>query len=60
MNKSKSQNMGKKLTVEEQKCKRCSHRWWPKIIDGKVTIPETCPNPKCRSPYWQYERKDRK
>ena len=35
----------------------CGNRWHPRIIDGTVKIPETCPNKNCRSPYWQTPRK---
>ncbi len=36
----------KKLT-----CKRCSHVWYPRLEE----IPKTCP--KCKSPYWDSERR---
>lgn len=32
-------------------CKRCGHKWLPRVIEIK-----TCP--KCRSPYWNKERKN--
>lgn len=45
-------DLGRKVTIEELECLRCSHRWWPKINDdGKSVHPGTCP--KCRSPYWE-------
>ena len=47
----------KGLEVNKLTCKRCNHSWFPRIIDGTVKIPETCPNKKCRSPYWQTPRR---
>ena len=47
----------KSIEVKELSCERCHYRWHPRIIDGKVKIPETCPNKDCRSPYWQTPRK---
>jgi len=47
----------KGLEVERLTCKRCSYSWFPRIIDGKIKIPDTCPNKNCRSPYWQTPRK---
>ena len=47
----------KGMDVEELHCLRCNYSWFPRIIDGKVKIPETCPEKKCRSPYWQTKRK---
>jgi len=47
----------KGLEVNKLTCKRCNHSWFPRIIDGKVKIPETCPNKNCRSPYWQTPRR---
>ena len=47
----------KSIEVKELSCERCNYRWHPRIIDGKVKIPETCPNKDCRSPYWQTSRK---
>ncbi len=35
------------------KCKRCGHEWNPKDPNH---IPEVCPNPECKSPYWNRER----
>ena len=43
----------KGLKVNNLTCKRCNHSWFPRIIDGKVKIPDTCPNKNCRSPYWR-------
>ena len=47
----------KALEVEQLYCFRCENRWYPRIIDGKVKIPDTCPNKDCRSPYWRTPRK---
>jgi len=47
----------KSLEIEQLYCYRCNNRWYPRIIDGKVKIPDTCPNKDCRSPYWRTPRK---
>ena len=47
----------KGLEVERLTCKRCNYSWFPRIIDGKIKIPDTCPNKNCRSPYWQTSRR---
>ena len=46
----------KGMELEELHCLRCGYKWHPRIIDGKVKIPATCPEKKCRSPYWQTPR----
>lgn len=46
----------KKLEVKQLTCLRCSYKWYPRVINGKVKIPETCPNKDCRSPYWRTKR----
>lgn len=38
--------------IEIYKCKRCDHEW----AGRKNQKPITCPNPSCRSPYWDKER----
>ena len=48
----------KGMAVEQLTCLRCGKKWFPRIIDGKVKIPSTCPDKDCRSPYWQTKRKD--
>ena len=48
----------KAMEVQQLECKRCLYTWFPRIINGEAKIPSTCPNKKCRSPYWQTERKD--
>ena len=47
----------KAMEVEQLHCYRCNYRWFPRIINGEAKIPSTCPNKKCRSPYWQTPRK---
>jgi hypothetical protein len=47
----------KKITVEQLECNRCFYKWFPRITrEGKTVIPKTCPNTKCKSPYWNKER----
>lgn len=41
-----------KLSDLELKCTRCGHTWIPR----SDVIPKVCPNPKCKSPYWNRER----
>lgn len=36
-------------------CKRCGHEW---ALRGENKEPKTCP--KCRSPYWDTERRIKK
>ena len=40
-----------KVSIKELDCKRCGHVWLPRRTEVL-----TCPNPKCRSPYWNRER----
>ena len=40
----------------ELKCKRCGHKWRPR----QNKLPKVCPNPKCKSPYWNIPRKKKK
>ena len=47
----------KGMELEELTCLRCGYKWHPRIINGKAKIPATCPEKKCRSPYWQTPRK---
>src|SRR5437588_12948215 len=44
--------MRKKVEVWENRCERCGHVWLSRIPEPPIT----CPNPKCRSPYWQRPR----
>ena len=39
------------------KCYRCGHQWYSKNPDKK---PKVCPNPKCKSPYWDRPRNKKK
>ena len=48
------------LEIKQLTCLRCGNRWHPRIIDGKVKIPETCPDKDCRSPYWRTKSKREK
>jgi len=34
-------------------CKRCGHTWHPRTDK----LPDVCPNPKCKSRYWNKPRK---
>lgn len=34
------------------KCTRCGHEWTPR----EGVAPKVCPNPKCKSPYWDREK----
>ena len=47
----------KGMELDELTCLRCGNRWFPRIINGEVKIPSTCPAKACRSPYWQTPRK---
>jgi predicted nucleic acid-binding Zn-ribbon protein len=38
-------------TIRKQKCKRCGHDWYPE----SEKLPKYCP--KCKSPYWNKERR---
>jgi uncharacterized Zn ribbon protein len=37
-------------------CKRCGHEWKPR----NDKLPTVCPNPKCKSPYWNKPRRNKK
>jgi (p)ppGpp synthase/HD superfamily hydrolase len=37
-------------------CYRCQHSW----VQRKETLPKTCPNKKCNSPYWNKPRAHKK
>jgi hypothetical protein len=39
------------------KCLRCGYEWYPR--DPNV-LPKVCPNPKCKSPYWDRERNQKR
>ncbi len=40
------------MSIEKQKCNRCGYEFYPR----HETLPQTCPNPRCRSPYWNKNR----
>ena len=46
-----------KITLPTLKCKRCGWGWFPRASK----LPKVCPNPKCKSPYWNkdYVRADK-
>jgi len=44
----------KRITVWGYQCERCGHEWIPR---GKME-PKICP--KCKSPYWDRERRRQK
>jgi predicted amidophosphoribosyltransferase len=39
------------------RCLRCGHEWYPRDLHKP---PKVCPNPKCKSPYWDRERRSKK
>jgi predicted Zn-ribbon and HTH transcriptional regulator len=41
------------ITIAGVQCSRCGHKWVPKGL----TRPKRCANPKCRSPYWDIEKR---
>jgi hypothetical protein len=46
-----------KVKVDAYECTRCGHVWVPR---KDTTLPVTCPNRKCNSPYWDKPRKTKK
>jgi hypothetical protein len=42
--------------MEAFQCERCDHQWCPKSKDSSK--PKTCP--KCRSPYWDTPRRNKR
>lgn len=42
----------KREEIIKQTCLRCGYKWFPK----SEKLPKTCPNPKCKSPYWNKPR----
>lgn len=49
--------MTKQITIFLYTCKRCNHKWWPRVLGGEEPYfigPNSCP--KCKSPYWDKER----
>ena len=49
----------KTIEVQGYECERCGWKWVP---NGKYKSgderPRRCPNPECRSAYWDIPRKD--
>lgn len=35
------------------KCRVCGHRWFPRMLKGKIRLPARCPNPKCQTKDWR-------
>jgi len=44
------------ITLTKLKCLRCGYTWFPR----KPEPPQACANPKCRSPYWNKPRKNKR
>ncbi len=44
------------ITVMGFRCERCGHEWIPR--GGIDAEPKVCPNPACKSPYWNKPRKE--
>ncbi len=44
-----------KVRLRELECKRCGWKWTPRTSDVR-----TCPNPECRSVYWDKEREQKR
>lgn len=45
------------VTKEGFKCNRCNHEWLPRSNKVPLEPPVNCP--KCNSPYWNKERKNK-
>ena len=43
-----------KFQMKNLKCMRCKHEWYPRAPKD----PKVCPNPKCKSPYWNKSRQN--
>lgn len=43
------------ITVMGYRCDRCEYEWIPRRDSARD--PKVCPNPKCKSPYWNTPRK---
>lgn len=41
--------------MQKLECLRCGHKWVPRIDNPRV-----CPNPKCKSAWWDTPREDKK
>ena len=44
-----------RVMIDGWKCCRCGYDWVSQEMPNK---PITCPNPKCRSPYWDIPKKN--
>jgi len=44
-----------KIKINKIKCKRCGYEWIPRDVEVR-----TCANPKCRSVWWDKEKKIKK
>jgi len=44
------------VTLTFWQCTRCGHEWLPR----QKAPPKVCPNPKCKSPYWDRPRQKRR
>ena len=44
-----------RLPLAKLTCLRCGHTWIPR----SEKLPAVCPNPKCKSPYWNKPRKEK-
>jgi hypothetical protein len=43
------------ITIMGFRCERCGYEWLPRRESTRE--PKVCPNPKCKSPYWNEPRK---
>jgi hypothetical protein len=50
--KTKCPHCKKEFELPRLKCKRCGHEWARRGDE----LPRVCPNPECKSPYWDRER----
>lgn len=46
----------KGIHLPRLKCLRCGYEWIPR----REREPKVCPNPKCKSPYWDRPRRQKK
>lgn len=47
----------KPRSITIRRCLRCGHEWAQRAATDK---PTRCPNPQCRTPYWDKPRKEGK
>ena len=43
----------KKAKINNLKCQRCGYKWAPRIIEVRIC-------PRCKSPYWDIKKKNKK